>query len=43
MEALGDRDAVLLGGHGVLALGETPAAALAVCAEVEHAALQAGQ
>jgi L-fuculose-phosphate aldolase len=35
---LGDRSAVLLGSHGVLALGETPAAALAVCVEVEHAA-----
>ena len=33
--ALGDRVAVLLGGHGVLALGETPAAALAVCVAVE--------
>jgi L-fuculose-phosphate aldolase len=43
VEALGDRDAVLLGGHGVLALGDTPAAALAVCAEVERAALQAEQ
>ena len=43
VEALGSRDAVLLGGHGVLALGDTPAAALAVCAEVERAALQAGQ
>jgi L-fuculose-phosphate aldolase len=36
--ALGDRSAVLLGGHGVLALGDTPAAALAVCVEVERAA-----
>jgi L-fuculose-phosphate aldolase len=36
--ALGDRSAVLLGNHGVLALGDTPAAALAVCVEVERAA-----
>ena len=36
--ALGDRSAVLLGSHGVLALGDTPAAALAVCVEVERAA-----
>ena len=38
VEALGDRDAVLLGRHGVLALGATPAAALAVCAAVERQA-----
>ncbi|MEA2419242.1 MAG: L-fuculose-phosphate aldolase, partial [Thermoleophilaceae bacterium] len=36
--ALGDRDAVLLGGHGVLAVADTPAAALEVCAAVERAA-----
>ena len=39
--ALGDRDALLLGGHGVLAVGETPAAALEVCAAVESAARRA--
>jgi L-fuculose-phosphate aldolase len=39
--ALGDRDAVLLGNHGVLAVGETPAAALEVCVAVESAARQA--
>jgi L-fuculose-phosphate aldolase len=39
--ALGDRDAVLLGGHGVLALGETPARALEVCVAVEEAARRA--
>ena len=38
VEALGDRDAVLLGRHGVLALGATPAQALAVCAAVERQA-----
>ena len=36
--ALGSRSAVLLGSHGVLAPGDTPAAALAVCVEVERAA-----
>jgi L-fuculose-phosphate aldolase len=36
--ALGDRAAVLLGHHGVLAVGETPAGALEVCAAVERAA-----
>jgi L-fuculose-phosphate aldolase len=36
--ALGDRDAVLLGHHGVLAIGATPAIALQVCAAVERAA-----
>jgi L-fuculose-phosphate aldolase len=36
--ALGDREAVLLGHHGVLAVGETPAIALEVCAAVERAA-----
>jgi L-fuculose-phosphate aldolase len=39
--ALGDREAVLLERHGVLALGETPARALDVCVEVERAARQA--
>ncbi len=41
VEALGDRDAVLLGNHGVLALGPTPAAALEVCVAVEEAARRA--
>jgi L-fuculose-phosphate aldolase len=36
VEALGDRGAVLLGRHGVLALGESPARALDVCAAVER-------
>jgi L-fuculose-phosphate aldolase len=36
--ALGDREAVLLGRHGVLAVGATPAAALEVCVAVEEAA-----
>jgi L-fuculose-phosphate aldolase len=39
--ALGDRDAVLLGRHGVLAAGATPAAALEVCIGVETAARRA--
>jgi L-fuculose-phosphate aldolase len=39
--ALGDRDGVLLGGHGVLAVGETPARALEVCVAVEEAARRA--
>ena len=34
--ALGDREAVLLGRHGVLAVGETPASALEVCVAVEE-------
>ena len=38
MAALGDREAVLLGRHGVLAVGATPAHALAVCAAVEQPA-----
>jgi L-fuculose-phosphate aldolase len=38
VEALGDREAVLLGHHGVLATGATPAVALEVCAAVERAA-----
>jgi L-fuculose-phosphate aldolase len=41
VQALGDRDAVLLGRHGVLALGESPAAALEVCAAVEQLAREA--
>jgi L-fuculose-phosphate aldolase len=36
--ALGHGDAVLLGDHGVLAVGETPALALDLCAAVERAA-----
>jgi L-fuculose-phosphate aldolase len=39
--ALGDRDAVLLGRHGVLAVGDTPARALDVCVAVEGAAREA--
>ena len=39
--ALGDRDGVLLGGHGVLAVGETPARALEVCVAIEEAARRA--
>jgi L-fuculose-phosphate aldolase len=39
--ALGDRDAVLLGRHGVLAVGDTPARALDVCVVVERAARDA--
>jgi L-fuculose-phosphate aldolase len=39
--ALGDRDAVLLGRHGVLAVGASPAAALDVCVAVEEAARRA--
>jgi L-fuculose-phosphate aldolase len=38
VEALGDRRAVLLAGHGVLALGESPTAALDACADVERQA-----
>jgi L-fuculose-phosphate aldolase len=38
VEALGDRRAVLLGRHGVLALAESPARALDVCAAVERQA-----
>lgn len=38
LEALGSRRAVLLGRHGVLALGESPAHALDVCAAVERQA-----
>lgn len=36
--ALGDRRAVLLARHGVVAVGETPAAALATCAVLERQA-----
>jgi L-fuculose-phosphate aldolase len=38
VDALGDRGAVLLGRHGVLALAESPARALDVCAAVERQA-----
>jgi L-fuculose-phosphate aldolase len=38
VETLAGRRAVLLGRHGVLALGESPARALAVCAAVERQA-----
>jgi L-fuculose-phosphate aldolase len=38
VEALGGRRAVLLGRHGVLALAESPARALAVCVAVERQA-----
>jgi L-fuculose-phosphate aldolase len=38
VEALSDRRAVLLERHGVLALAESPARALAVCAAVERQA-----
>jgi L-fuculose-phosphate aldolase len=41
MAALGDRDAVLLGRHGVLAVGDTPARALEVCVAVEEDARRA--
>lgn len=36
--ALGDRRAVLLARHGMVAVGETPAAALATCAVLERQA-----
>jgi ribulose-5-phosphate 4-epimerase/fuculose-1-phosphate aldolase len=39
VEALTGRRAVLLARHGVLALGESPARALDVCAAVERQAL----
>jgi L-ribulose-5-phosphate 4-epimerase len=39
--ALGDRAAVLLGKHGVLAAGDTPARALDVCIAVEETARRA--
>lgn len=38
VEALAGRRAALLAGHGVVALGPSPAAALDVCAVVEHQA-----
>jgi L-fuculose-phosphate aldolase len=38
VEALVDRRAALLGRHGVVALGATPAAALAICQAVERQA-----
>jgi L-fuculose-phosphate aldolase len=37
-EALGDRNAVLLGRHGVVGVGATPAEALATCVVVERQA-----
>ncbi|HZB07316.1 MAG TPA: class II aldolase/adducin family protein [Thermoleophilaceae bacterium] len=40
-EALGDRGAVLLGRHGVVAVGESPAAALATAVVVERQAQMA--
>ena len=39
LEALGDRAAVLLARHGVVAVGETPGEALELCWTVEHQAL----
>jgi L-fuculose-phosphate aldolase len=38
VEALGDRGAVLLGRHGVVGVGATPAGALATCVVVERQA-----
>jgi L-fuculose-phosphate aldolase len=38
LEALGDRRALLLARHGVIAVGEAPAAALATCVAVERQA-----
>ena len=38
VEALAGRRAVLLGGHGVVALGASPAAALVTCQSVERQA-----
>jgi L-fuculose-phosphate aldolase len=38
VEALGERGAVLLERHGVLALGKSPARALDICAAVERQA-----
>jgi L-fuculose-phosphate aldolase len=38
VEALGDRRAVLLGRHGVVGLGDTPAAALVICQAIERQA-----
>ena len=38
VEALGDRRAVLLARHGVVAVGETPAQALDTCVAVERQA-----
>jgi L-fuculose-phosphate aldolase len=43
VQALGDRDAVLLEGHGAFALGESPAAALEVALAVEQRARAAGR
>jgi L-fuculose-phosphate aldolase len=39
--ALGERQAVLLGRHGVLAVGDSPGRALEVCAAVERQAQEA--
>jgi ribulose-5-phosphate 4-epimerase/fuculose-1-phosphate aldolase len=41
VEAVGGRRAALLARHGVLGLGDTPAAALATCASVENGARRA--
>jgi len=43
VEALKDRKACLLGNHGVIACGDTPAAALALANEVEALAVQYGR
>jgi L-fuculose-phosphate aldolase len=43
VEALGDREAVLLGRHGVLALGASPRAALEVAVAVEERAREASR
>ena len=43
VEALGDREAVLLARHGVLALGDSPAAALGVALAVEQRAREASE
>ena len=41
VEAIGGRRAALLARHGILGVGETPAAALATCVAVEHEARRA--
>jgi L-fuculose-phosphate aldolase len=41
VEALGDRRAALLARHGVVAVGETPAAGLATCVAIERQAQMA--
>jgi ribulose-5-phosphate 4-epimerase/fuculose-1-phosphate aldolase len=43
VEALGDGEAVLLARHGVLALGDSPAAALEVALAVEQRAREASE